>query len=87
MSIFDFTTDSDSEKYCLEVAECLVNFFDLTWDEAVGRVNRHWRNMSFLGQDDLIYHELPETWARNIYYDASWPWWKDEQKAKPKPYP
>ncbi len=57
MSVFDFITDIDSEEYCLEVAERLVSLFSLTWDEAVGRINRHWRGMSFLGQDDFIYHE------------------------------
>jgi hypothetical protein len=41
MSKFSFTTDSQSEQFCIEIADEMVKTFGISGEEAIGRINRH----------------------------------------------
>jgi len=85
---FTIVTDEQSRKYLLRIAEEMVNFFGITEEEAIGRINRYWDNQEIMG-DDLIYHELPSYWAKTIYSGNDLWWLKEKQgePIKPIPYP
>ncbi len=66
----------------------MTELFGISNDEAVGRINARWKGLSFTGDKDLIYHEDPDFWARDIYWGASSEWWQKEEKdLKPLPFP
>lgn len=86
MNHYDFITDPESQAFCDLIASRMVQQFGITTAEAVGRINRQWRGMSFLGAEELIYHEAPDFWVNTIYYGPSSSWWI-ELPEKPLPYP
>lgn len=87
MRQFAFKTDEESAEYCEAVIQEMVRLFDISEEEALGRMNRAWRGIEFVGDDDLIYHEDEEYWAKNIYYGKDSAWWMDPPDLQPLPYP
>jgi hypothetical protein len=89
MSRFRFPTDSQSRDYLELIVEAMKELFGISDEEAVGRINRMWGAIEFVGPDDAIYHEGPDYWAKTIYYDESSFWWMDPPPTnlKPRPYP
>lgn len=83
---FDFTTDAKSRAFCKTIATEMVGLFGIPLDEAVGRINRHWKGQSFVGEDEMIYHETEDFWAKEIYFER-WPQWWTVSNPKPRPYP
>jgi hypothetical protein len=75
MSKFSFTTDSQSEQFCIEIADEMVKTFGISGEEAIGRINRHWKGLVLVGPYDLIYHEGKKYWANTIYYGHDSFWW------------
>ncbi|WP_342570644.1 hypothetical protein MKY85_20545 [Paenibacillus sp. FSL R5-0749] len=69
-----FPTCLSSEIYCLEIVQELIGLFDISEKEAFLRINSFWEGNDFTSEDDLIFHELPEYWAKTIYYEKS-NWW------------
>jgi len=55
-------------------------------DEALARMNRHWRGQTLTSENHLrsLTRELPAYWARRIYYgpDAKW-WLADDRRPRP----
>jgi hypothetical protein len=84
---FAFQTDSDSEAYCQEIAREMAELFDIPESEAIGRMNRDWNGLALVGEDDVIYHDEPEYWAKTIYYGKDSFWWLKKAGLKPRPYP
>ena len=64
-SSFVFATDAQGEAYCLEIVDLMVSLFEIPYQEAIGRVNRAFSKVQIVG-DDMIYHEDPDYWARQI---------------------
>jgi len=93
MEIFKFKTTQSSENYCFEISRHMVEEFNITHEEAVGRINDVWDGIDW--EDDIEsedydwrYHELPREWAFIIYFGhESFYWLKDKSEIPPKPYP
>ena len=68
MNTFIFETDGQSAEFCEEIAWQMVGLFGITNEEAIGRINRDWCGLKFVGSDDVIYHEDEIYWAKTIYY-------------------
>lgn len=69
-----FPTFLSSEIYCLNIVQLLIELFDISEKEAFLRINSFWEGNDFLSEEDLIFHESPEFWAKTIYYEES-NWW------------
>lgn len=87
MNNFSFKTDEQSFEFCKSIIQEMVMLFGIDKDEAIGRMNRLWTGLEFLGDEDLIYHEDEEYWANTIYYGKGSFWWKEPDDLKPLPYP
>ncbi len=87
MSRFSFPTDRQAEMFCWSIVQTMVQFFHISESEAVGRVNRHFQGQAFKGDNDMIYHETEEFWARTIYYEEGCYWWIEGCELYPKPFP
>lgn len=90
MSEFSFSHDEQAQIYFLKVAEAMTKLFNVSFTEAIGRINKACEGQVYEGQK-LIYRELPEDAAKNIYYEDAAYWWVEkwmaENTPKPKPYP
>jgi len=84
--IFDFDTDKESQIFCESIAREMVRVFNISLDEAIGRISREWMKKPIIG-DDVIYHETENYWAKNIYFGKSSEWWLSPPNLRPKPYP
>ena len=78
---YQFKTDRYSLPYCEEIISCMIDTFSITRDEAIRRMNATWFGLELIGEDDLIYHEEPEYWAKDICYGNESLWWLDEINA------
>jgi len=87
---FLFNTDRDSEVVCESVVWSLTEHFDVTAEEALGRVNRHWLGQTLAGDESLRFRSV-EFWANMVYYGEASEWWNldeaERQRLKPQPYP
>ena len=79
MSDFVFSTDDASEAYCREIAGSMMLFFGITRGNAIDRINKQWQHTSIVGDDDLIYHDTPDYWAKWIFFGEKG--WRDEDLA------
>jgi len=87
MKTFTFNTDDKGELFCLEIAREMVRLFKIPFQEAIGRINREWKNVDLVGDEHAIYHDTTDFYARDVYFGHDSKWWKDESRAKPQPYP
>lgn len=87
MSMFEFRTDNESETYCLDIVREMNRLFAISENEAIGRMNRAWKGIEFIGSDDLIYHEDEKYWANTIYYGKDSYWWMNPPNLEPLPWP
>ncbi|ASA54568.1 hypothetical protein [Vibrio gazogenes] len=87
MSHFEFKTDSESAAYCEEILGKMIELFAIDSEEAIGRMNKYWHNQIIVGEDDPIYHEDEEYWAKTIFYGKDSFWWMNPPDLKPLPYP
>lgn len=80
---------SEAIDYIEKIVNAMVSLFSVTRAEAVGRVNKHWRNRDFFTamSVSLLVRERPDFWAKTIYYPADVKWWKGESGLKARPYP
>jgi hypothetical protein len=86
--IFRFETDAESNQYFIDIYEKMIKLFGISYDEAIGRINQHFRHVDkFVGDEVLIYHETEEYWAKTIYYGDNSFWWLKEGKEELKPVP
>jgi hypothetical protein len=89
MSNSEFTFDVEGQlmAYCREITQEMMSEFNISYDEALGRINKHWGGQEFDCSDEIIYHETTEYWAKRIYYKSSCNWWVKGAKLEAKPYP
>ncbi|WP_138753541.1 hypothetical protein [Paenibacillus sinopodophylli] len=78
---FKFKTNLELEIFSLMIAQLMVDQFQISDDEAIGRISQFWEGKDLLGSIDVIYHEDCEYWANQIYYDNE-PWWRVEDKTQ-----
>jgi hypothetical protein len=87
---FAFPLAPMARAHCDAIAQEMIDAFGISHDEAVGRINRHWCCAEFVQPDDVdtLTVDLPDYWARRIYYgpDAKW-WVTGEDGLDPVPYP
>lgn len=62
----NFKTDEQSKNYCMKIVDELVSKYCISEDEAIRRINNFWYKAEIIGDDDMIYHELPIYWAKAI---------------------
>jgi hypothetical protein len=88
---FTFMTDVESAAFCRQIVQHMIRLFHISEEEALGRVNRHFKGQSIVGSDRMIYHQDEEYWAKAVYYTNDAMWWSEhwlaEHELKPKPYP
>lgn len=93
MNINEITFDADEKTklYCLKIAIEMTNIFNISMNEAIGRINNQWKKSKDFIDSGLVFHKNPISWAKTIYYeDGTWWWveeWMAEHTPKPKPYP
>ena len=68
-------TSSHAREFIGRIVDQMVDRFGISRDEAVARVNDAWGHLDHIGDDDLIFHETAEYWARTIYYGKDSHWW------------
>ena len=78
MSLFAFRTDAESEQYCHKIVTAMIRDCGVSEQEALQRINMFWARFPFLGMD-LRYHDLPERWAKHLFYGKEQFWWLDER--------
>ena len=57
------------------IASEMVALFGISRAEAVARINAHWQQFEFLGENEIILHEDEYYWALFIYFDGNVPDW------------
>jgi hypothetical protein len=87
MTGFTFAVDTQSREFLESIIERMLLLFGIDRQEAIGRINRIWARMDFLGSDDIRYHEDDDYWARTIYFGKDSMWWLNPPDLKPLPYP
>ncbi|MFG1605157.1 hypothetical protein [Actinoplanes sp. NPDC049265] len=75
-----------ARRFVGQVVYQMAARFPITQDEAVGRVNQTWGHIDYIGDTDLIFHQSPDEWARDIYYGPDSRWWQGEDGLEPVPY-
>lgn len=67
----------------------MMNFFGISQEEAIERINRGFAGMEVVGspEENWLYYEMPEDQAKFIYYEVGTYWWIEGSPLKPKPYP
>lgn len=82
--------DERAKLFCLEIAQEMIRLFEISMSEAIGRINREFKDERIFGPNQ-IYRRDPEEWAKTIYYEPGTYWWIEkwmaEHTPKPKPYP
>jgi len=66
---FEFKTDLEANRYCIDIVSEMTKIFDILEEESIKRINQVWKGQNINGDEDVIYHELPEHWAKEICYD------------------
>lgn len=86
---FGFRTDNKAKDFCTAIVLFMQNKFNVSLNEAVGRMNRLWSTTDEIVGDDIVYHETVEYWAYNIYYGKDSRWWarENDPTLRPLPYP
>lgn len=69
-----FPTCLNTEVYCLVIVQQLIHLFGISEREAFLRINSFWEGGDFTSEDDMIFIESPDYWAKSIYYEQS-NWW------------
>jgi hypothetical protein len=89
MNRFTIKLDSEGEEFFNEVVDKLIELFEITEEEAIGRINRYWGKTDFTGKEYLIIsHDGEEEWAKTLYYGKESHWWlRKGEKIEPIPYP
>ncbi len=77
-----FRTNIKGRFFLWEIIIELISRFPITLDEAIALVNRNWAHTELANNESIIYHELPEFWAKQFYWGQSSFWWKKGEARK-----
>jgi hypothetical protein len=83
---FNFTASESVLTYCEEILDLMQERFEISFEEALGRINEAWGGRPFWSEE-LIFHETSEFWAYDIYYGHDSGWWQKPPELKALPYP
>lgn len=75
----EFPTCLTTETYCLHIVLTMMDIAKISEDEAFQRINLYWEGKDFTSENDIVFHEGPDFWAKTIYYEQS-NWWNYEQE-------
>jgi len=78
MNVFQCALDEKAELFCLEIAEHMREFFQISQREAIGRIEEHWKDIKIGGPGEIAYHQDAEKWAKDIYYTSDSFYWVAE---------
>ncbi len=87
MNHYSFQVNEQSRLFCDEIVSKMIQLFDISESEAMGRINRQWKGDDFLDEYDIRYHETAGYWAKDMYYGWDSFWWTHPPNLKPTPYP
>ena len=82
---FEFKYSEENYDFFCEIVDLMVKLFNISHDEAVERVNSQWKNHDLSEDDCMVYHEMPDFWANEIYFKSGSYWWLSEEKDNLKP--
>ena len=84
-----FPCTQEAAECIQEIATNMMSLFNISMEEAAGRINKFWGANSFVERLDLevLFHETEEYWAKHIYYSPEQMWWLSEEGLRPRPYP
>jgi hypothetical protein len=68
MSEFMMPTTESIAEFFADIADEMVNVFNISRTEAVARINAHWSGQQFTSDDNIVLHEDDTYWAMIIYY-------------------
>jgi hypothetical protein len=82
MTLITVPASAEAAAYLNRIAERLTQLFGLSADEAGDRINRFWAGKSLVTeqQEDILFHELPDFWAKTIYHGPGVKWWLDGEE-------
>jgi hypothetical protein len=78
---FNFKTSLESEIFSLLIAQLMVEQFQISEDEAIGRISQFWEGHDLSSEEHVVYHKTCEYWVNYIYYDDEL-WWRVEDKTQ-----
>ena len=81
MSKYRFETDEKGKRFCYQIYMEMMSQFDISKEEAIARINQQWEKRSLVGIN-IVYHVLPEEWAKNIYWGRDSYWWIEGEKRE-----
>jgi hypothetical protein len=78
---FAFATSPEARAYCERILDEMVRLFGIPKSEALDRMNKLWANRPITSDMSvsLLTHELPEYWAKRLYYSPDVYWWRAEK--------
>src|SRR5437899_1296959 len=83
---WEFEATGPVYGYYKLIADEMVRQFDISFSEAVGRINNRLRGNDLRPlkdhEDDIIYHETPSHWARLYYFEDGSYWWILEEDKR-----
>jgi len=82
-----FQTDADSDAFLKGVVVEMARRFQISASECIRRVNAHWSHLERIDSTDIIFHELPDYWACDIYFGHDSEWWLTTPSSPSKPMP
>lgn len=74
MRTFLMQTSSVTLNFLEEIALKMARSQNISYPEAVARLNEHWSGSDFSDRDEVILHELPSYWAALIYFEEVEDW-------------
>lgn len=75
-----FETNSVGFDFCRSILIELISRFLLSQREGIDLINSQWKHTSLTEEYNIIYHELPEYWAKDFYWGEDEVWWKPENE-------
>jgi hypothetical protein len=89
MRSFAIPATEEATKYLDLIVTTMMQLFNVSDAEAVGRINRFWSGypLHSEGSVNALLHEMPDFWAKTIYYGRHVKWWLGEEGLSPEPYP
>ncbi len=88
MAEYEFDVPTSERGFMRRIVATMMEIFQMSHDEAVGRINAHWAGQEFrsAGKRMVLHHESPEWWAKTIAYGSDSYWWLDEENTQLRPY-
>lgn len=84
--------NKEAAEYLYEIAKEMTSLFQISQEEAIGRINKHFGSREFITSTEVnaLVHEEQDIWAKHIYYGKDSFWWVHKGELsdlKPVEYP